>query len=811
MSLRQDVTYAVRLLWRSPLFTLTAVLSLAIGIAGNAVVFSVADALFLRARPGIAEPERLVDIGSADGFDNMSYPNVADLRARNTVFEDIAAYRDRPQPMALGSGANVERVFAGWVGGNYFDVLGARMTLGRGFTAAEDNPSGGSAVVVLSHDMWQRRLGGDPGIAGRTITLNRLPYVVVGVAPPEFAGNSLATNDLWLPLSAPEAQRIELFTMRQGVWLQAIGRLKPDASLAQARAQAGQIARDLEREFPDTNEGFAFGMRPSARVSGDIEGTVLSFVGLLFAMVTLILLIACTNVGSMLLARGTQRTREIATRLALGAARTRVIRQLVTESLLIAASGAALGIAGSLLLVRLARTAAPALPFPIGVNFAVDWRVVVFSVALAVIAGLLAGLLPAIQATRAALAATMKWESSNRSRSRLRQTFVVAQIAMSMLLVVCALLLGRALATAYRIDPGFATNNVDALQLDFRLGGYDDASGQRFAEDLLARASSLPGIESIATSRMLPLGGAGLGLGPLFPADRPREDQNRLTPLDWNVVSPDYFSTVGTRILRGRPFDASDTAASTRVAIVSEMLASRAWPGQDPIGQRLTQLGFTPERGEFINELLVVGVAQDVRFRAVDTPPRAFVYVAATQEPGSQVYLLARTNGPSAIPALRALVTSIDPNVPVIEATTLDAVAANGLAPNRIAAILAGGLGVVGIFLAALGIYGVTAFSVSQRTREIGVRVALGAVSGDVFRLVVSGGMRLALIGIVIGAAAAAAASQLLTGMLYGVPPIDPLAFVGGSALFATAALLASLFPARRAIGLNPVDALRAE
>jgi putative ABC transport system permease protein len=465
----------------------------------------------------------------------------------------------------------------------------------------------------------------------------------------------------------------------------------------------------------------------------------------------------------MLMARGAGRAREIATRLALGASRRRIVRGLVVESLLLGTIGVVLGLAGALALVGMLRALLPALPLPITLDFRIDWRVMTFSALLSLAASLIAGLVPALQAARTALLTAMRQDAWSRSVSRLRRGFVVAQVAMSMLLVVCAILFGRALVSAGRIDPGFDMANLDVVSLEFRLGGYDEDGGQRFAEDILPRVTALPGVTAAAFSRVLPLSGSGVGLGPLWRPGQPRQDDTA-TWVEWNIVTGNYFETLGIPLRRGRLFSPADTPSAPRAAVVSEAFAAQVWPGQEPIGQTLIN-----QRAGASSELTVIGVVADAQLGNLSDEPEPLIYVAGTQEPEAQGWLLIRTTGQSSLPAVRRLLADIDPNLPIVETTTLEQVAALSLTPNRIAAWLAGAVGVIGLFLATLGIYGITAFSVSQRTREIGVRVALGAVSRD------------------------------------------PISFLGGTLLFAAAAFLASLVPAMRAAGLNPVDALRSE
>jgi predicted permease len=816
MALRQDVTYAARILRRSPLFTLTAVVSLAIGIAGNAAIFSLADALLLRTRPGIHEPERLVEVGRSQGgrgFDNFSYPNYLDLRDRNTVFSGLAGTRFGPEPFGLGAGSGAERVWGMPVSGNYFDVLGVRFALGRGFRPEEDVASGRNTVAIIGYRLWQTHFEGSRDILGRTIRLNGRPFTLVGVTPEGFTGTNAFGSDLWIPLTAfwsLTGRDANLLRMREGVWMQGVARLKPGVTIEQAGAELDSIARALEREYPRENAGKGAVLVPLGNVpGGQVRSMFVTFIGFLFALVALVLLIACTNVAGMLLARGVVRAREVALRLAVGAGRNRIIRQLVTESLLLSLLGAGAGVLGAAVMIRGLRALVPALPLPVAVELALDARVIAFSVALATLTGLLFGLVPALQAARTDLVSALRADAGGGGRrGRLRQAFVVAQIAMSVLLVVCALLFVRSLQHAGDIDPGFDAANADTIALDFRLAGYDDATGLQAAEEVLARVQALPGVRSAAFARLLPLTGSGLGLGRLRrPGDAPEAPGIRA---DWNIVTPAYFDTMGSGFVRGRRFTAADRAGAPYVAIVNETFARRAWPGEDAIGKVLQLDEAAP--GQPSRELQVIAIAQDAKYRSLGEEPTSFIYVPLAQRFIPELSLVARRAGSqSAIPAIRSLLQETEPNLPITSATTLEEATSLGLLPQRVAVWIAGGFGLVGLLLVCLGIYGITAFTVVQRTREIGVRVALGATRARVLQLVVGQAMRMAALGIAIGLVAAAGLTQFLRSLLYGVDAIDVPAFALGTIIFATLAFVASWLPARHAASVNPVEALRAE
>jgi predicted permease len=815
MALRHDLTYAARILRRSPAFALTSVLSLALGIAGNAAIFSLADALLLRSRPGVTDPGKLVEVGRSQGgrgFDNFSYLNYLDYRDRNTVFAGLAGTRFGPEPFGLGVGERAERVWGTPVSGNYFEVVGVRFALGRGFRPEEDRVGGRNDVVVIGHRLWRTRFQASADVLGRTVGLNGRQFTVVGVAAEGFTGTNMLAADLWVPITAfpsVAGRNPDLLTSRAAVWMQGVARLRPGVTVEQAFAEMNAIAAALEREHPRENKGKRVALAPLGIVPGGDARTMFgAFIGFLFALVGLVLLIACTNVAGMLLARGVVRAREVAVRLAVGAARGRIIRQLVTESLLLSLSGGACGVLGAAAMIRGLRALLPILPIPIAVELVLDWRVVVFSVALAVVTGVVFGLVPAFQAARTDLVSTLKIDGGGALRRvRLRQGFVVAQVAMSVLLVVCALLFVRSLQHAGEIDAGFDAANADVVAIDFRLAGYDSATGLQAAERFLARVHTLPGVSTAAYARILPLTGSGLGLGRLTrPGDATDGPGIRA---DWNIVAPTYFDTMRLAVVRGRAFSPADRAGAPLVAIVNETLARQTWPNQDALGKALMQE--SPPAGP-TRQLVVVGVARDAKYRSLGEQPTPFIYVPLAQQFGAELWLIARRAGvESAMPGIRALLRQMEPHLPITVASSLEEATSIGLLPHRVAVWVAGGFGMVGLLLACIGLYGITAFTVTQRTREIGVRVALGATRQRVLQLVVGQAMRMATLGLAIGLVAAAGLTRFLASMLYGIQPIDPVSFLTGAGAFTGLAVLASWLPARRAASVNPVDALRAE
>jgi len=810
MTLVQDVQYAARLLRRTPAFTLTAALSLAIGIAGHVVVFSIADAVLLRDQPGLTDSAQLVDVGrtqSGSGFDTVSYPNYLDYRSRTRTLATLAAYRDG-EPFAVTTDrGDAIRVFGGQVSANYFDTLGVRMTLGRGFVADEERIGDPRLVVVLSEPLWRSAFHADANAIGRTVRINGRPHTIVGVTRNGFAGSSLAREALWVPLTTfPEGGDVSRLTRREGTWLMMIGRLRPETTIEQARTDLEGITRDLGREYPDANRGRGVAIARHALLPPPFLRIAGGFIGVLFGFVALILVIACTNIGGMLLARGYARAREVAVRLAIGGSRAVVMRQLAIESVLLAASGAVAGVALGWAGIQAVRGVIPVLPLDLALNLDLDVRAVLFALTVALTAGTVCGLIPAWQTVRAnMLTAIRADEASTPRRLRLRHALLTAQIAMSVLLLIAALLLARSLRAATSINTGFDADNVDVVALSLQLGNYTPETGRRLVDDVLGRIENVPGVQAASASIVVPLMMEGVAPGSLWSPGTTTEP----VPVraDWNMVTPRYFDTLKIPVLRGRQFTTSDVAASPAVAIVNETFTRRAWPNREAVGQTLLY-GDSPANAR---PILVVGVARDAKYRSLGEEPRPFIYVPFAQQSRNDVWLMVRHSGGSVIPAIRAILRERDPDLPVIQTTTLAAAASVGLTPYRVIAWLAGSVGVIAILLAAIGIYGVTAFAITLRTKELGVRVALGARSGQVLRLVMRRALAVASIGSLIGVAAAALATQLLSGFLFGIRPLDVPSFGSAIAVLLSMAVLASLLPARRAARLDPVIALRAE
>jgi len=813
----QDLRYAVRLLRRNPLFALTAVLSLAIGIGANTTIFTIANALLFKPPLGVADASRLVDVGRSQdgqGFDNGSYSNYLDIRARNTVFSGIYAYRLGPEPMSLRGKDGAERIYGEMVSTNYFNVLGTPPHIGRLFTSDDSEQPAATPLAVLSHRFWMRRFNGDPAIVGQTLVLNGRPFMVIGVTPEGFHGTTVLTSDLWVPVNmvGELASRLPpaILTSRESAWLVMGARLKPGVTVGQAQAELANIGRALEQEFPDANRGKGLRVVASSPVPGD-GAPVAAFMAVLMAIVMLVLAIACANVAGVLLARATTRRREIAVRLAIGAGRGRLIRQMLVESTLLFLIGGSGGLVLARLMTGALLSLLPAVPLPIDVTLALDGRAVVFTLTLSLVAAILSGLAPAFHASRAEVVGALKsGTQGGPERIWLRHAFVVSQVALSIVLVVGAGLFARALQRASEIDPGFDPHGVELATLDLSLGGYTADTGRVFARELIRRVRETPGVQAAALSAVMPLGDRGIGLGGLaVPGVEPRNGR-RFFDVDWNVITPGYFATMKMALLTGRDFSDADREGTPSVVIVNETAARQWWPRQDALGKTLLQETGRPDAPDAVRTLTVVGVARDSKYRNLGEDPRPFVYVPIQQQYMSRTVIAARSaHGQRLAGELRALLASMNPNLPIVQALTFDAYSQLGLLPQRIAASVAGSLGLVGVLLAAIGIYGVTAYMVSSRTREIGIRMALGAERASVVRMVLRQGLTLTMIGAAIGLAVAAAASRLLGSLLFGVGATDPLTFIGSTLLFFVVGAAACYVPARRATAIGAMDALR--
>lgn len=797
----QELRLALRRLRKSPGFTAVAVLCLGVGVGAATAMFAFINALFLRPLPGIEEPDRLVTL-HLEG--PSSYPNYQDLREGNQVLAGVAALADNL--VGVRTGDAVERVAGLLVSANYFEILGTRPAVGRFFSPEEERSSGASPVAVISHSFWQRRFGEDPAAVGSTIHVNGTAVTVVGVAPPGFLGTFVGFRfDIWLPFSLASVARPSMDPASRGSdHVELIGRLAPGVNLAQARAELEVAARRLEEAFPAVNRGLRIEARQHTGFDESVRRPVLALAGALLAIALLVLLIACFNVANMLLTRSVARAKEASIRHALGAGRLRLLGSMLTESLILGLLGGSLGLILSVWAARTLEGFWPTLPVPLALDLGPDWRVVLFGLLVSGLTALAAGALPAARSARPDAVAGLKVAGPDPGgRSRLRHAFVVAQVAGSAVLLVCAGLFVRTLAAAARLDYGFAIEPIRvAPVLDPSMLGLDMGEARRLYGAITLRVAAVPGVAAASTTSAIPLVGAS-SMSIVVPGAEP-DPGGEAIQVDFAVVTPGYFETLGTSLLEGRDFGDADRLDGPRVAIVNESMARRLWPGREALGRRLEQGGEPVE---------VVGVAPDSRQRALERGIRPTLYLPFAQAPRPRMNLLVRVAGAEATLAgpIRRALSEVHPDLALLRLQPLRDLLGLRLLGQRLAASVGGTLGLLGLALAVLGLYGVVAFSVSRRTRELGIRMALGAARGRVLGLVVGEGLWLALVGLAIGLPLAIVVARLLRSLLFGVAPTDPLTFGGVALLLIGCALLGSYLPARRAARVDPMVALRFE
>jgi putative ABC transport system permease protein len=827
-TLWQDLKYGLRMLRKNPGFTAAAVITLALGIGLNTAIFSVVNAVLFKPLP-VERPEELAAVYNTakEGFlthEPMAYLDYADLREQSKSFSGLVGYG--LDAYAVESGDESQFVLGDEVTGNFFTTLGIRAVRGRVFTAEEDQVPGAHPVMVISYHSWQRRFGSHPNIVGRVVRVNGTPLTIIGVAEPRFTGLLRGLqSELFVPMMMSKVMgRREQLESRRARWMFVMGRLKPGVSFAQANAEVETIGRQLALAYPETNETRNIGLLPASdvRILPGVDRVLYATSFVLLGVVGLVLLIASANVANMLLARATARRKEIAVRLAIGASRWRLVRQLLVESSLLALGGGA----GGLLVAGWSNVGLNAalsssqmqVPIEIALGLAVDFRVIGYTLALATLAAVLFGLAPALGASRTDLAAALKDEdgttSAGHGRRRLGNALVVAQVSLSLVLLIGAGLSVRSLLNADRIDPGFRAQGAATAMFAAHLRGYTPEQVGEFSRRLLESVRAMPGVERAAMASHLPL------VFEIRTTNVMSEAQSALPVDEWPdmdtaFVGPGYFETMGIPILRGRGFRDDDGNSKQLYVVVNEALAKNFWPGQDALGQRVViskqRVRRSLEDEGRIAE--VVGIARDSKYRTLGEAPRPYLYQSNVDRPLERDALIVRASSdPRALlPAIRQQARNIDSMVPVISLRTLDEATSAAMLFPRAGAALFGLFGVLGLVLASVGLYGVLAYAVSQRTHEIGIRMALGAQPRDILKLIVGQGLALTLVGVVIGLAGAFAATRIIGVLLYGISPTDVPTFAGVSLVLLGVALAACWIPARRAARVEPMEALRYE
>jgi predicted permease len=808
-SVLQDLAYAGRGFRRNPGFVAVAVASVALAVAANSTIFSVVNVTLFGALP-VREPGRLVTFNEG-GSDSFSYLDYLDYRGQTDVFEDVCAYYPLV-PVSLG-GAEPERIFGQLVSGNYFSVMGLRPFLGRSIRPDEDTVPGRDPVVVLAYSLWRRRFAGDPRILGRHVIMNNQAYTVVGIAPPEFHGEARGLMaEFWAPLAMggridPDLARYgDPSTSRNNLWLLVVARLKPDVSRRQALTAVNLVKDRLDQAYRTGGRRSPISFHNAGALAGLSDTPVSVLLNILMAVVAVVLLIACANVANLMLARGTARRKEIAVRLAVGAGRLRVVRQLLTESILLALMGAGLGFLLAMVAAGLLGRIRLPINLPIALDFSPDARVLAFTAALGVLSGILSGLVPALRATRPDLLATINANTASGGSLRrfgTRQALVVAQVALSLVLLVSSGLFLRSLQNASSIDIGMRPGNVLTMAVDPRLHNYSAEQTRRYLAQLRERVTALPGVRSTSFVDVVPLsiGGVSYGVTPVGTAAA------KPVSVDSFQVGTHYFETMGIPLLRGRDFE---TRGRDDLVILNETAARRLFPAAEALGREIRDHGRIYQ---------VAGVVKDSKNKTIGEGPRGAIFHALERDPSRRlsgwrgIAVLVKTAGnPAAmVQPVRKEIQALDPNLAVFGIETMRDHVKNALLLPRLSAVLFGVFGNVALVLATAGLYGVVSYSVRRRTREIGIRMALGAGTSQVLRSVTVQGLGLAGAGLAIGLVAAGALTRFTASLLYGVSATDTITFVGVPALLLAVAFTASLIPALRASRVDPSIALRHE
>src|SRR5467141_2410180 len=807
----QDLRFGLRMLRRSPSFSILAILCLTLGIGANAAVFSWVEGILFRPYPAVSHQEQLLALtGTARGESGptgTSWPDLLDLQRNCTLIDSFIVTKIMGTTLSIGVRAEVTT--GSIVSANYFDAIGVHPLLGRGFEPGEDSGRNAHPVAVISYQLWKGRFKGDPQIIGKTQRLNGVIHTIVGVMPEGFYGTFVGwAMQFWVPASMQETFEAGGYKLedRGARWIEAYVRLKPGVTLSRAQQEISAVAQRLETDYPATNRGRGVKLWPLWQTPFNNANTLLPTLEIMLAVVVFVLLIACANVGNLLLVRSFARRHEMTVRLAIGAGRGRLLKQLFTEGLILSAFGAA----GGLLVAHWCRHALVLL-FPARGGVAmhlpgeIDWRVLALSAGVCLIATLLLGLIPAMQTSKIDLAGALKSDSAGvvggGGRAWVRSGLVVMQVSLSFVLLVGVGLLLQSLQRIRTTSPGFSTHGVLDTAVNLVSAGYDAPRAQTFQDELLDRVKALPGVESATFARMTPLSYGSYSSTPVA-VDGYQPPPEEQPIVEYNEVGPDYFTTLGIPLVSGRQFTRADDERAALVAVVNETMAARYWPGRNPIGERVQVKG---------RWMQIVGVAKDSKYQSVRETPKPFFYVPLRQNfsVGGGLYIRTALRPETMASALMREVHALDGNLALFEVITLQEQVDRSTSPQMVAVTLVGILGGLALLLAAIGLYGVMSYAVSQGTRELGLRMALGAGASNLLRLVLSRGLALTAGGVTLGAAVALGLTRLLGSLLYKVSPRDPLAFGSAFVVMTIAALVACFLPAWRATRTDPARALR--
>ena len=811
-TLLADFRYSLRSLLKNPGLTVAAVLSLGLGIGANTTIFTWVQAVLFRPIPIAADPSalRIAAMENRDGQSrSWSYPNFQDFRDRATLLEVVA---QDDQTLSIAVDDSAERTWGALVSGNYFQLMGLRAAAGRLLTPQDDVTPGGHPVAVISHAYWQRRFNGDPAIVGKSAIVNNVPMTIVGVAPEGFIGSFLGvSSSAWVPMSMQrEMMGGDRRLQRGNGWMQAIVRLKPGVSQEQAQAEATSIMTQLAQEHPQFNEGRRLRIVQTWEAPFGAATVLTPILAVLSILVALVLVIACANVANLLLSKAVSRRREVAVRLSLGASRMRLIRQLLTESLLLALVAGTAGVAMAYWTMDLIMAFVPPVDMPIDLGLRMDGVTLLFAVGVSVATGVIFGLAPALQASSPQTINALKEEgrsgTGGRATGRLRSALVVAQVAVCLVLLVGATLFLRSFIAAQTLSPGFDADRLVTASMDMFPSGYVGERNREFQRRAIAAVEALPGVESAAFGSRLPLGfGGNNSTSVAIDGYAPRENEEIV--INYSTIGTGYFRTMGIPIQDGREYNETDTLESPRTVVINEAMARRYWPEGKALGRRVR---FGPNAAE------VVGIVADSKYASINERPLPQLYLPMSRNEVSTLRLFARVDGNPAplVAAIRHAIRSLDAALPVYDARTVSEHMQVAVFAQRMAANLLGAMGVLALLLAAIGLYGVMAYAVSQRTQEMGIRLALGASPASLLNMIVSQGMKLTMIGLTIGLALALAAFGSIGAvrtLLPGISPMDPITFIAVPLGLALIALLATWIPGRRAGRVDPLVALRVD